>query len=170
MRFVNSNFIGLVVQIDASQFVRLKTIQELSQFQLPPGIVIDENYLAFTQAMLNKLNGIQANAQVNVKPDWNALPSAANGILNRPNGLMVIYDTKTVFVGDVFGAQEITVFIENVPTANYQVIPTFFDAATQGGTYTYSITERTQSQFKIRLRETGNFAQNLTMTCYVVAL
>src|SRR5690606_27023475 len=32
----------------------------------------------------NKLEGIQAGAQVNVKPDWNAAPSSPAGILNKP--------------------------------------------------------------------------------------
>ena len=168
MQFANNNATGVVVQIDASSFVRLKTIQELSQFQLPAGIVIDPNYIAFTQVLLNKLNGIQPNAQVNIKPDWNAQPSAANGILNRPNGLMVVYDSNSYHFGDVAGVIERTINI-NSPTANYDVLPSFFDASSGGASVLWSLTEMHQNYFKIRIRESGNLAQNMTMSYYIVA-
>jgi hypothetical protein len=40
---------------------------------------------ATVSAALSKLAGIQSGAQVNVKPDWNATPGAANEILNQPD-------------------------------------------------------------------------------------
>jgi hypothetical protein len=40
---------------------------------------------ATISAALSKLAGIQSGAQVNVKPDWNATPGAANEILNQPD-------------------------------------------------------------------------------------
>lgn len=40
---------------------------------------------SFTSTEKTKLSGIEAGAQVNVKPDWNALPGAVNEILNKPN-------------------------------------------------------------------------------------
>lgn len=38
----------------------------------------------FTNAYKNKLDGIEAGAQVNVKPDWNATAGADDEILNKP--------------------------------------------------------------------------------------
>jgi hypothetical protein len=38
----------------------------------------------FTSILLNKLNGIESNAQRNIKPDWNALEHLAAGIKNKP--------------------------------------------------------------------------------------
>ena len=64
---------------------RLKTIQELSNFELPAGVVIDPNYLAFTVSMLNHLNSIEAGAEVNVQADWNmTAPSSDAYIKNKP--------------------------------------------------------------------------------------
>jgi hypothetical protein len=36
-------------------------------------------------SIISKVAGIQSGAQVNVKPDWNATPGAANEILNQPD-------------------------------------------------------------------------------------
>lgn len=64
---------------------RLKTIQELSNFELPVGVVIDPNYLAFTVSMLNHLNSIEVGAEVNVQADWNiTAPSSDAFIKNKP--------------------------------------------------------------------------------------
>lgn len=39
----------------------------------------------FTTELKNKLNGIEAGAQANVKPDWSASAGAASEILNKPS-------------------------------------------------------------------------------------
>ena len=49
------------------------------------GKALSEN--DFTTALLNKLNGIAAGAEVNVKPDFNATSGAANEILNIPSDI-----------------------------------------------------------------------------------
>ena len=72
-----------------SELDTLKTIKELSNFELPAGIVIDANYVHtdvnFTLALLNKLNGIEAGAEVNVQADWNiTAPSSDAFIKNKP--------------------------------------------------------------------------------------
>ncbi len=162
------NFPGYVETLNLNEFVRLKSLKELSLFSMPDGVVVDPNYLAFTQAMLDKLNGIQAGAQVNVKPDWNALPSDPNGILNRPNQLMEVYDSGSHIAGNISGNQLVTILIQNVPDANYDVIPTFFDPLEEAATFTWAIQEKTTSHFKIRIRELGNFTQNLRIDYYIV--
>ena len=73
------------LQTSNSELQRLKTIQELSNFELPAGVVIDPNYLAFTVSMLNHLNSIEAGAEVNVQADWNiTAPSSDAFIKNKP--------------------------------------------------------------------------------------
>ena len=72
-----------------SELAPLKTIKELSAFSLPAGIVIDPNYVHtdynFTLALLTKLNGIEAGAEVNVQADWNiTAPSSDAFIKNKP--------------------------------------------------------------------------------------
>lgn len=72
-----------------SELAPLKTIKELSQFGLPAGIVIDPNYVHtdvnFTLALLNKLNGIEAGAEVNVQTDWLVTSPGSDAFLkNKP--------------------------------------------------------------------------------------
>lgn len=72
-----------------SDLAPLKTIKELSAFSLPAGIVVDPNYVHtdynFTLALLTKLNGIEAGAEVNVQADWNiTAPSSDAFIKNKP--------------------------------------------------------------------------------------
>ena len=65
----------------------MKTIKELSSFTLPAGIVIDPNYVHtdvnFTLALLNKLNGIEAGAEVNVQADWNVVNTASDAFIKN---------------------------------------------------------------------------------------
>ena len=55
----------------------------------PTNLVQDANYVHtdenFTSAEKTKLAGIEAGAQVNVKPDWNAVAGADDEILNKPS-------------------------------------------------------------------------------------
>lgn len=68
-----------------SDLARLKTIKELSEFSLPEGIVIDVDYLAFTQSMLDHLNSIEEGAEKNVNANWNETqPSSDKFIENKP--------------------------------------------------------------------------------------
>jgi len=77
---------GGVETFNFASFTRLKTILELSNFTLPNGIVIDPNYLAFTQAMLNHLNSIQSGAEVNVQADWNETDNLSDAFIrNKPS-------------------------------------------------------------------------------------
>lgn len=74
-----------------SELKSLKTIKELSNYQLPSGVVIDPNYLAFTQSMLNHLNSIDPGAEVNVQADWNeATPTSDAFIKNKPFESMLV--------------------------------------------------------------------------------
>ena len=54
----------------------------------PQNLVQDADYVHidnnFTDADVSKLEGIEAGAQVNVKPDWDAVAGSAAEILNKP--------------------------------------------------------------------------------------
>lgn len=151
---------SLTEGIALENFTRIITVQDSNY------VHTDNN---FTTELLNKLTAIQNGAQVNVKPDWNAPTTAPNGILNRPNQLINLYTSGAQFVGDVFGNQIITVLIQNVPNNNYDVLVSFYDDHIDGGTYTYAITEKNQNYFKIRVRELGNWVQNLKIEYYIIA-
>lgn len=74
-----------LMNLTLDSFTRLKTIEQLSSFELPNGVVVDPNYLAFTHQMLEKLNGIEFGAEVNVQADWaNASPGSDAYIQNKP--------------------------------------------------------------------------------------
>ncbi len=81
-----------------SELAPLKTIKELSNFELPEGVVIDLSYLAFTQAMLDHLNSIEFGAEENVQADWaNPTPTSDAYIKNKPfRSLKVSYGQLTM--------------------------------------------------------------------------
>ena len=56
----------------------------------------------FTDPLLQKLNGIAANAQVNVKPNWTAVPGTDAEILNKPT------DLTNLSIHDVTELRDIT--------------------------------------------------------------
>jgi hypothetical protein len=111
-----------------SELAPLKTIKELSQFGLPAGIVIDPNYVHtdvnFTLGLLNKLNGIEAGAEVNVQSDWAVFNAASDAFIkNKPNVPIVLYKGMS-YLGDFPNAQTQTVYINfpNIGTSNYMVV------------------------------------------------
>lgn len=85
-----------------SELQRLKTIEELSDFELPANVVIDANYVHtdnnFTVELLQKLNGIQAGAEQNVQSDWsNTISSSDAFIKNKPfQSLKFTYGSQMV--------------------------------------------------------------------------
>lgn len=165
LRFGLENDQGVVDTIDHLNLIKLKNIQELSQFSMPDGVVVDPNYLAFTQAMLNKLNGIQAGAQVNVKPSWTAAAGSANEILNKPAVDVALWKGH-VFVDDVYPNEIFTItFPTSVGTADYYVLFTYETLGTNDGTRSAAATifhayyDCTANGFKFRLGEKGNINQ-----------
>lgn len=114
-----------------SELAPLKTIKELSSFSLPAGIVIDANYvhtdINFTLALLNKLNGIEAGAEVNVQADWNVVnPSSDAFIKNKPTNLVTTLRKGVAILGDFPNNTTATTYINfpSVGTSNYMVLGT----------------------------------------------
>lgn len=155
---------GGVSTFNFAQLKRLKTIDELSAFSLPAGIVIDPNYIAFTSTLLEKLNSIQFGAQVNVKPNWNAPAGAPNEILNKPRLMQTLMKT-TLWVFDVSPQQEFTVSFATPINVPYFVQASFESLLTSGAlrihapTFQYVYYDPTPNGFKIRFNEWNNFNQ-----------
>ncbi len=121
---------GGIAIFNFSELKRLKTINELSQFELPNGIVIDTNYVHtdvnFTLALLNKLNGIEAGAEVNVQSDWNmTAPSSDAFILNKPfNGLAFTHGSTITYNRTPTGANQFNFSYNNAfiyPPSGYTI-------------------------------------------------
>lgn len=155
---------------------RLKTILELSEFALPDGVVIDNNYIPLTQAMVDKLAGIAEGAQVNVQANWNGAQGTPQAILNKPDDLARILKKSSLYVGDVIspGNQEFTVSFPNVGTSNYQVLVTFESSsestAHASATLSYAVHSRTATSFKILVREFTGSTQALRIYYTILSL
>ena len=141
---------------------KIKSLLELSQFSMPDGVVVDPNYLAFTQAMLDKLNGIQAGAQVNVKPSWTAAAGSANEILDKPDIDVPLWKGE-VFVDDVIPSQIFNItFPTPINTNQYYVLFAFETLGTNDGqrleaaTIFHTFYGCTTQGFSFRLNEKGN--------------
>ncbi|MGE4345949.1 MAG: hypothetical protein AB7D46_00900 [Flavobacteriaceae bacterium] len=151
-------------------FKRLKTILELSEFELPNGVVIDPTYIKFTQELLNKLNGIEAQAKKNVQTDWNVSNSNSDAFLkNKPSGLIKMVQTFLWIPPDIptEGYYGNFTFSSPEPNLGYEVFVTIESTpgATQSDIFAntnlqWSVYDRATSGFKIFIREFGAAAQN----------
>lgn len=76
---------GNTITIPVGDLVSGLQTEITAQNPLSADLVVDgTNNKAFTAAEQTKLSGIEAGAQVNVKPDWNATAGTAAEILNKP--------------------------------------------------------------------------------------
>ena len=161
-----------------SDLTALKTVKELSSFTLPNGIVIDANYLAFTQAMLDKLNAIEDNAQVNVQADWNVDNPASDAyIKNKPIRLLNYLYKGSNWIGDIISDDQLkTIYFPSVGTSNYiavcSVVSGQVAGTDNGGYYTgwnrdddisYVVVNKTATSFQLGFREYAPNTQNLTV-------
>lgn len=161
--------------VDASGTALSDFVRVPSPFNLPAGTVIDANYLAFTQVMLDKLNNIETNAEKNVQADWNETnPASDSFIKNKFETVKVLVQSSAV-IGDVFDnvSREI-IFPTPISTSNYQVFVSFESTSEVnsaiGSTASlfHAIHDKTANGFKIRFREAGGFAQNLKIEYLIV--
>lgn len=164
-----------------SELAPLKTIKELSNFSLPAGIVIDANYVHtdvnFTLALLNKLNGIEAGAEVNIQADWNVVnPSSDAFIKNKPTNLLSILHKGVAYLGDFPNALTATVniYFPNVGTTNYMVLGTMhsflpFGQAAQDLIVWFTAGHNT-TNFRLGGYEPFGGGQNLRFEYLIIAL
>lgn len=154
-----------------TDLTRLKTLQELSAFALPAGMVIDAQYVHtdnnFTDALVQLLESIVSNVQA----DWNATAGLSK-ILNKPSNIVTALKDNNIYIGDVSGVVDIPISFNTPVTVAYKVWVSF-EANSPGdsaGTATllYSIKERNSNGFVITLRENGNNTQGLRLFWTVV--
>lgn len=157
-----------------SEFVRIP-----SPFNLPTGIVIDENYVHtdsnFTAEEKTKLEEIEEGAEVNVQADWNVTnPGLDSYIKNKPLILKVLR-VGHILIADITGTDNITVNFPSVGTVNYFVLPTFRlndgstswqDTLTFFSTYGFI----TETSFNLFIRETSTPYQNLRMDYVIIQI
>lgn len=127
--------------------------------------VFDENYVHtdnnFTDDDVEKLAGIEEDAQKNVIPDFaENNPESPKYIENKPNGNLLTYLTKgTYSIGDPAAAEDSkTVSFTSVGTINYMVVGCLVSKGTAGydNDITYVIRNKTANSFVISLNETGS--------------
>jgi hypothetical protein len=136
--------------------------------------VQDANYvhtdINFTAALLAKLNGIESGAEVNVQADWNVVnPLSDSFIKNKPTFLEALYK-NSVIIGDITN-NDFTVSFPSVGTSNYSVFVSFeapVSNAGQSASYIYVVHSKTDVSFKVRMNETGNNTQSLTMNYLII--
>ena len=113
-----------VIAVVDSTGTELNTFNKVPHpFNFPDNVVIDANYIAFTQALLDKLNNIEPLAQVNVKPSWTAGPGSANEILDKPvipNVLKI--GQKELYNFPSSGTEARIVNFPDIGTDNYMVL------------------------------------------------
>lgn len=63
----------------------------------------------FTNAYKTKLDGIEAGAQVNVKPDWNAVAGSADEILNKPTIPELSWQQETQGASNSYPADQLKI-------------------------------------------------------------
>lgn len=95
----------------------LKTIKILSDWELPADVVHDATYIKFTQALLDKLNGIEEGAEKNVQANWTETSPNNNAFIkNKPfNDFLITSGTVTPL--NLEGG-----WVFNDSTKNYRVL------------------------------------------------
>ena len=134
--------------------------------------VQDANYvhtdINFTAALLAKLNGIEAGAEVNVQADWNVVnPLSDAFIKNKPTGIFTRIERVTLStLTDIDGSVNVTIPIPDMVTSDYFVVVSIETNSTSGtvaknnASFAYSIYDKQATSFKIAFREFSGFSQN----------
>lgn len=150
-------FIETLAVVDATgteigSFVRFNFVQDANY------VHTDNN---FTAALLAKLLGIEAGAQVNVQTDWDVVsPSSAAYLKNKPTGIFAQVE-RVPFLGmtDIDGSGVITIPIPNMSSTNYFVAVTIESTslntttARNNATFAYAIFNKQTTSFQFAFRE-----------------
>ncbi|WP_286913200.1 hypothetical protein [Flavobacterium sp. UBA4197] len=164
-----------------SELTKLKTIKELSSFELPFATVIDPLYVHtdynFTLALLQKLNSIEEGAQKNVQPDWNTVNSAsASFIKNKPTNILNYLHKGVAILGDFPNDTTATVYINfpNVGTSNYMVLGTFHSFRPMGNAsqdlLVWFTAGHEPTRFRLGAYEPFSGQQNVRFEYLIIAL
>ena len=138
--------------------------------------VFDANYVHtdnnFTAALLAKLNGIEAGAEVNVQADWNTSnPSSDSFIKNKPNILMTLHK-GTSYIGDVPSQTTVTVNFPDVGTINYIVLWSLvsLNGVDNDNDITGIVANKTTTSFHFFIEEFTTNAQDLRLEFILLPL
>jgi len=159
----------------------LKTIDALTDFTGRTDIVFDANYVHtdynFTLALLNKLNGIEDNAQVNVKTDWEAAIGSATELLNKPMNLVTYLRKGYTYLGDFPGNidGEVLISFPALETTNYVVVGSlrvlYGVDANQSNDVIWTIADKTTTSFRLIGKDTSSgVGQNLYFDYFLLKL
>lgn len=167
--------VHLVEGTALSQFTRIENFKSSTWnniSNIPGDLVLDAEYVHtdnnYTNVEAQKLEGIEANAQVNVKTDWDAAPGADNELLNKPVGNLLTYLHKaTAVIGDLNGDFIEQITFPSVGTANYMPLVTIISNT---GPRFFAVFDKTQTGFKIQFENEGNVTENISLDYCLIPL
>ncbi|WP_264520400.1 hypothetical protein [Flavobacterium sp. N1994] len=145
---------------------------------VPADLVHDAGYVHtdenFTAALLAKLNGIAANAEVNVQVDWLETDITSDAyIKNKPLGLLLTYLKQGTYVhGDLITSEQlVTISFADIGTANYKVVGALEgsgSAWTADSAVIWGIRNKTSTSFQLSLQDRGNFSGQALTFDYIL--
>jgi hypothetical protein len=179
--FRATNAIVDAAGVALSDFVRIPTVKALVWSNIsgiPNNIVYDSNYVHteknFTAALKDKLDNIQAGAQVNVTPDFLITNPAIPGyIANKPEGNLLTYLHKGNYpFSNPPTDSNLTVTFSDVGTANYMVVGSFVSHGdwNDDNDLVFTIKDKTATSFKLLLREVAENTQNCSFDYMLIPL
>lgn len=136
-------------------FIRLKTIKDLSAAEV------------FTEAMKNKLAGIETNAQKNVQSDWNVSNQQSDAYIKNKPTIINPLRVGSSLLGDfpTTTDQKRTITFPSVGTDNYVVAGSLVAVNSanwsDNNDVIWSIGAKTATSFEIYGREVHSATQNL---------
>jgi hypothetical protein len=130
--------------------------------------VFDANYNNYSTEEKDKLNGIEAGAEVNVQSDWSQTNAAADDFIkNKPLGKLLTYLKQGVYIhGDLLSSSQlVTIAFGDVGTDQYKVLGNIIGSGSNGtneSRVNYIIRNKTATSFQLAMNDyTNSGNQNL---------
>lgn len=166
-------FIETLAVVDATgteigSFIRFNFVQDANY------VHTDNN---FTAALLTKLNGIEAGAEVNVQADWNVTNSSSDAYIKNKPTIIKVGDRNEIILGEIFtgsAGQDFTVPIIPQPNNNYTVLVSLestnssWNAANGTATLSYVVYDKQPNSFKLHFREFASATQYLKVSWILI--
>ena len=132
-----------------------------------------DNLSAFVDLMYAKLMTIDVGAEVNVKSNWNENDPGSDAFIQNKPTVVTILRQGVFDIGNIATDDIKTVTFPTVGTNNYMVIGTLMSNASdynQDNDVIWVIRERTNTSFKIAMREVAAATQNLSFEYILIPL
>lgn len=121
-----------------------------------------------------KMLTIAEGAEVNVQPDWNQTDNTQDDFIKNKPSTISYLAKGTAVLGDCEGADDIkTVIFPSVGTNNYMVVASMVSTGsnhTVDNDVIWMIREKTNTSFKVTMREVASLAQNLSLDYILIPL